>query len=796
VVTIDQMVPLGFRLLCIGFVLLLFLKPALVATTTASDNAADPAYNSASDVPGGNAWANGDNGGTGFGAWSITTTANSGVFIGDSTNNGSAGFAYYYDVPMPLTTSADATAGINATHTNGNDNRSFGLWANSGGASDATRPLASPLQINQTVRADIDTGFIQTGGVDGLILQDSSGAARLQVSFTGGGFNYSVIGATAQQTVHGYTGDGLKLQFQLTDIDHYRLAIWFQNDASIEVFTGQLGGTPGNAISALHFFNHNAGSGSTNDFYFNNLAVLDDTGWQPQIFTGRVYDVDISDLTYSPYGALRVWIPDSVPTIRGIILYINYGYQGNTPDLADVRDFTTNNEWQAFCRTVGFALVATRQINPDSVGRDDNAMNVGLTRLAAASGHSELSYAPIAPLGMSNGGASAYNYNAFYPLRTISFATNKAGTNEVQTLSSAALNTPGMLIESENNCNCDDGQLTNFQTNRSAGGLLGFLDEPHFTHQNGYSANFIMKFYYNMVEQRVPTNLFAFATTLPLTPLFEANGWLGDNSTWKNSVMTIADYGSYSGDRRAASWMPDEDSAFLWRAVGSHNQPIKLNTENNRRLYRLGEPITVQCDTSALPAGWTTLQFFDGATKLGEITNNGSSWLEFSFTPALSETGGVSALATLSTGDQNTSNAARFVVRGDPPPPPTYSEWIASYGYTGANASPTADPDGDGIPNLLEYALGADPSTSSSTALPAVSLDSNSLSLTYTKYVGATGVVYTVEESTDLVNWITGSPTNTIVFDNGVTQSIKAQVPRTDAGLAGKLFLRLRVTQQ
>lgn len=35
----------------------------------------------------------------------------------------------------------------------------------------------------------------------------------------------------------------------------------------------------------------------------------------------------------------------------------------------------------------------------------------------------------------------------------------------------------------------------------------------------------------------------------------------------------------------------------------------------------------------------------------------------------------------------------------------TYAHWIASYGLTGADAAPDADPDHDGIPNLMEYAL-------------------------------------------------------------------------------------------
>jgi hypothetical protein len=785
----------GFGRVSFALLLLsLLLAPSWVfAVTTASDNAANPVYNSASDAPGGNGWANGDNGGSGFGLWSISTTANSGVFIGDSTGNGRAGSSTYYDVPMPFTAKADATGGVNATHSNVNDNRSFGLWANSGGASHATRPLLSPLQVNQFLRADIDNGFIENGGVDGLVLQDSLGVPRLQVSFTGGGANYSIIGATAQQTVHGYTGDGLRIQFQLTDIDHYRLAIWFQDDGSIEVFTGQLGGTQGNAISALQFFNHNAGPGSTNDFFFNNLAVLDDVGWQPNGFTGNINDVDISDLTYYS-GALRIWIPDGVPVLRGVVLYLNYSWDTSSdPNGGDVRDFTTSSEWQAFCRNAGFALVATKQVQDYGDGHDSAAIEAGLTRLGSITGHSELSYVPIAATGISLGGISGYNYNVFHPTRTICFTENKGRVGLTDPLPASALNTPAMMIDAENNSS-GTSIIMPFQDARAAGALFGYLDEPQIGHHTGYSPNFIMKYFANIIQQRVSTTLFSLAYTQPLTLLPETNGWIGDNSTWKNSVMTISDYASYSGNKRAASWMPDKDSAFLWRAVGSYNQPVRLNTKNNLRVYRLGDPVTVQCDTSALPAGWTKIDFYDGSVALGEMTNTGSSWFEFTFTPLTSEVGGVSALATLSTGDLNTSNAARFVVQGDPPAPPTYANWIASYGYSGASGSATADPDGDGIPNLLEYAIGTNPGSSASANHPSVSIDSNFVSLTYTKFLGATNMTFTVEESSGLVEWMTVSPTNVILSDNGVTQLIKAEVPRSDA-VGGKLFLRLQVTQ-
>ena len=75
------------------------------------------------------------------------------------------------------------------------------------------------------------------------------------------------------------------------------------------------------------------------------------------------------------------------------------------------------------------------------------------------------------------------------------------------------------------------------------------------------------------------------------------------------------------------------------------------------------------------------------------------------------------------------------------------------------------------------------------------SLDPNYLSLTYTKVLAATDLTYTVEESTDMQQWSTVAPINVILADDGFVQLIKAQVPRSDAGAGGKLFLRLRVSR-
>jgi NHL repeat len=63
-----------------------------------------------------------------------------------------------------------------------------------------------------------------------------------------------------------------------------------------------------------------------------------------------------------------------------------------------------------------------------------------------------------------------------------------------------------------------------------------------------------------------------------------------------------------------------------------------------------------------------------------------------------------------------------------------------------------ADPDGDGLQNLLEYALNLNPNVSSTGGSPQIETDSNYVSLVYTRVPGATDLTYTIEQSRDLLN--------------------------------------------
>lgn len=136
------------------------------------------------------------------------------------------------------------------------------------------------------------------------------------------------------------------------------------------------------------------------------------------------------------------------------------------------------------------------------------------------------------------------------------------------------------------------------------------------------------------------------------------------------------------------------------------------------------------------------------------------------------------------------------------------ANYIASFGLTGGNAEFLFDYDGDGIVNLLEYALGLDPTIASSVGLPVVVIKNYSgtkyLSMTFTRSSVATDLTYTVQVSSDLIGWsdlgssVGGSATSGVGFvsETGPAPNFAVEVRDTvpvsgDSGQ--KRYMRLKV---
>ncbi len=118
----------------------------------------------------------------------------------------------------------------------------------------------------------------------------------------------------------------------------------------------------------------------------------------------------------------------------------------------------------------------------------------------------------------------------------------------------------------------------------------------------------------------------------------------------------------------------------------------------------------------------------------------------------------------------------------------------------------TADPDKDGVNNFLEYALGQDPLRSDTNGLPrpviVTTNGSNFLAMTFRTRSKPSGLIYTVQTSSNLTSWVDGPSysdnTNTnstssaleVSPDGATNKTVRLMAPITSGGAA---FMRLKV---
>ncbi len=125
---------------------------------------------------------------------------------------------------------------------------------------------------------------------------------------------------------------------------------------------------------------------------------------------------------------------------------------------------------------------------------------------------------------------------------------------------------------------------------------------------------------------------------------------------------------------------------------------------------------------------------------------------------------------------------------------PGFASWIDGFNVGSLNGAGD-DPDHDGIPNLIEFALsGGDPAQGGTGILPALFITSDGgnsyLSLTIQKNTTTTGITLVSETCGDLATW---NSNNTVI----ISETASTLVVRDAVPLGGSIrrFMRLKVTQ-
>jgi hypothetical protein len=184
-------------------------------------------------------WSNGGTGGTGFENWSLSSSGTGGHFLAQTSSHANM--------------SVGSAGG-------------FGLWANSGGISTATRNFSTPMAAGDIFALRFDSNWVDNGTETGFALTDNSGNVKFRFYFVGGESRYRITdNTTARDSGIGYTEGGLSLAFALTSANTYTLSTGGAN------VTGTLA-TVGRAISRLVVENKNAGPNTERNLYIGSMT--------------------------------------------------------------------------------------------------------------------------------------------------------------------------------------------------------------------------------------------------------------------------------------------------------------------------------------------------------------------------------------------------------------------------------------------------------------------------------------------------------------------------------------------
>jgi hypothetical protein len=273
-----------------------------------------------------------------------------------------------------------------------------------------------------------------------------------------------------------------------------------------------------------------------------------------------------------------LWIPDNCRYVRGVVVGQHNMLEEGIFEHPDFRKTMSQ---------LGFAIVwvtpmvnQTFDWNPTATAKGAGIeLQDMMKRLADLSGYSELSIAPVVPLGHSALASYPWNFAAWNPGRTLAVVSVHGDAPQTNFTGSGRPNpdwqsrtidgVPGLMVMGEYEW-WEDRLKPAFayvaKHPKTPFSLLADAGRGHFDYSDAmvrYLALYIQK----AAQYRLPKQSNQ-ADTVILTPIDPQKGWLMDR--WrKDSLPTAAPapYQRYKGDKRVASWCFDGEMVRATEAI-------------------------------------------------------------------------------------------------------------------------------------------------------------------------------------------------------------------------------------
>lgn len=384
-------------------------------------------------------------------------------------------------------------------------------------------------------------------------------------------------------------------------------------------------------------------------------------------------------------------IPEGLKTVRGLLVHGCYSGGDSRYDWKDCEYY------RQFMHLHGFAYVGNTFAAGPLFGKtpppaDTSAMARhraiydsfvdSLKSVAAASQHPEMVNAPYAGVGFSAGGGNALNLMCFAPEKTIAAASYCAPYLFKRRItgppSDELLHVPAIAITGEKEgfnvpLPADVDPATGpakidevFLPYRPKGATYAWMERQAQGHSYFENRQDVlgMPFLDAAVRARYPQDGDVTKGPIKLIDIDHADGWIADNTSWKNGLTQVVPASKFKGDLGHSSWLLNEDLAFIYRAYSTYDHPLTITSPRDcwptMPALEPGSSVPITVDASQF-RDWQTMAFYDGAKKLGEIAAGATP--RFTATDLTAGYHVFSILATDSDGNVRTADPKLVIVK-------------------------------------------------------------------------------------------------------------------------------------